>query len=362
MIKIKYKKNNSNFFKELKQEVQKTLTERLISKANHVIHFKLVFYTVLFVGFYSLIFTTLASISFIALVASYCLLGLSGILLAFNASHDAVHDTLFKNKKMNNIIHYVVFNLQGVNATLWKKRHLFSHHLFPNVDGCDADIDDNQFIRLSERHELKSFHRFQHIYAFLLYGLYTLHWILIKDFVYLKKKKVANMTNLSYSNGFVFETIMLKGLYFLYMLGLPLMLTDLSVIDVVLAFFIMHLFISIFFVLTLIISHLTMETAFPKADSDGFLPFNYYEHQLSVSMDYHPTNKLANFIFGGFNSHSAHHLFPNIQHTLYTQITPCIQKMTTKHKLVYNRLSILKSIQSHYQFLKKLGQDGVNNT
>ena len=247
--------------------------------------------------------------------------------------------------------------MQGVNATLWKKRHISSHHIFPNVDGCDADIDDNPFIRLSEGHGHKSFHKYQHIYATFLYCLYTLHWILIKDFVYLKKKRVANMTNLSYSKGFIAETILLKILYICFILVLPTIFTDYSFTAILGAFLLMHFFISIFFVLTLIISHLTMETAFPKVDENGELPFNYYEHQLSVSMDYHPKNKIANWIFGGFNSHSAHHLFPNVKHTLYTQITPCIQRKAKEYQLPYHELSIIKAIESHYLFLKKLGNE-----
>jgi hypothetical protein len=82
----------------------------------------------------------------------------------------------------------------------------------------------------------------------------------------------------------------------------------------------------LFFVLTLIISHLSLETDFPKADDQGYLPYDYYEHQLAVSLDYHPTSRLANWIFGGFNSHAAHHLFPGLPHTVYTIITPAIKK------------------------------------
>lgn len=163
------------------------------------------------------------------------------------------------------------------------------------------------------------------------------------------------MTNLSYSKGFILETIMLKIFYFGYTIGLPILFTNHSFTEIGIAFLIMHLFISIFFVLTLIISHLTLETVFPKANEKGELPFDYHEHQLSVSMDYHPTSKLANWIFGGFNSHSAHHLFPNLKHTLYTHITPYIEQKANKYDLPYNKLSMFDAIKSHFLFLKELG-------
>ena len=354
-MKIKFKPSNSDFYKELNLKVSTILTDEVIEKSKRILKVKFFFYFITFIALYGSLFTDLISKNFPLLVLTYTLLGLSGILLAFNASHDAVHDSLFTNKKFNSITHFIIFNLQGVNATLWKKRHLSSHHLFPNVDGCDADIDNNSFIRLSNSHKLKEVHKFQHLYAPFLYSLYTLHWIFVKDFIYLSKKEVANMKDLSYSRKFVLEVILLKLFYLLYIIVIPYYFLEIALTEIIISFFIMHGVISIFFVLTLIISHLTTETSFPKYDENGFLPSCYHEHQLSVSLDYHPTSIIANWIFGGFNSHAAHHLFPKIPHTLYTVITPEIQEMAIKFSMPYNELSIINAIHSHFKYLKKLG-------
>jgi linoleoyl-CoA desaturase len=355
-MKIKFKPSNTDFFKVLNDRVEEILTADLLLKSKQIMKLKFFFYLVLHILLFGTLFLDIVSNNFILLCIAYSLFGLSGILLAFNASHDAVHNTLFKSKKLNSIAHYVIFNLQGVNATLWKKRHISSHHIFPNVDGCDADIDNNPFIRLSKTHNRKWNHRFQHLYAPLLYCAYTLHWILIKDFIYLSKKEVANMKNLKYSKLFIFEVFILKALYFSLILLLPSYLSDLSLSSWAVAFIVMHSFISIFFVLTLIISHLTTETSFPTPDNKGILPTCYHEHQLSVSLDYHPTSKFANWIFGGFNSHAAHHLFPKLPHTLYTYITPTIQETAIIYSMPYNELSIIKAVQSHFQYLKELGK------
>lgn len=354
-MKIKFKPSNSIFFKELNSNISVILTDEVIDKSKWVLKGKFFFYFLTFLGLYAFLFTDVVANSFPLLITTYTLIGLSGILLAFNASHDAVHDTLFTTKKYNSITHFLIFNLQGVNATLWKKRHLSSHHLFPNVDGCDADIDNNPFIRLSNSHTLKKIHKFQHFYAPLLYCLYTLHWIFVKDFIYLSKKEVANMKDLEYSKKFIAAVILLKLLYLVYIIVIPYYFLEVGLAKILISFFIMHGVISIFFVLTLIISHLTTETSFPKYDENGFLPTCYHEHQLSVSLDYHPTSKFANFIFGGFNSHAAHHLFPKLPHTLYTIITPEIQKAAAKFSMPYNELSIINAIHSHFQYLKKLG-------
>lgn len=355
--KIRFKKTSSSFFIELQEKVDEVLTAPLIQKADRLLKVKFFFYSLLFVSLYANLYNPFLISNLFFLTINYTFLGLSGILLAFNCSHDAVHNTFSKNRYVNAILYYFTFNLQGVNARLWKKRHITSHHIFPNVDGCDADIDDNPFIRLSELYIHKKHHRYQHIYSPLLYCLYTLHWILIKDFIYLGKKEVANMKNQTYSASFVAELVLLKLGYFSYMILLPYLLTDLTLPHILLSFFVMHVVISLFFVFTLIISHLSMETEFPTVDESGSLPFDYYEHQLAVSLDYHPTNNTANWIFGGFNSHSAHHLFPRLPHTLYPVITPIIKQTALKYNLPYHEKSIHKAILSHFRYLKKLGQN-----
>ncbi len=355
-MKIKFKKKSSEFYQELITETNSILTKTELKKAKWLLQFKFAFYFLVFIALYINLFNPLLIHHWVLIYLNYIFLGLFGILLAFNSAHDCVHDTFSHNKKLNQLIYYITFNLQGVNSRLWKKRHIASHHIFPNVDGCDADIDNNPFIRLSENHEKKILHKYQHLYATVLYCLYTLHWIFVKDIIYLSKSELANLKNQTYSFSFITELILLKVFYLSYLIVIPYLLTDIPLLTIITAFLLMHFVISIFFVLTLIISHLTTETEFPKIDSNGFLPYDYYEHQLAVSLDYHPGSKLANWIFGGFNAHSAHHLFPKLPHTTYNLISPTIKSLAIKYKLPYNEMSIVDAIFSHYRYLKKLGQ------
>jgi linoleoyl-CoA desaturase len=353
--KIKFKKNASAFYPELKKEVAELLHKNILNKARNEMLFKFAFYSLLYIALYFCIYIPFVAANFYLLLISYVLFGLTGILLAFNCAHDCVHNTFSKNKRVNSIVFYCVFNSQGVNSRLWYKRHIASHHIFPNVDGCDADIDDNPFMRLSPHQKLRKHQKYQHLYAVFLYLVYTLHWIFVKDFIYLKKKNLANLKNQTYSLAFIAELIFLKLLYLTFLIVLPTIFTTATFQQIMIAFIAMHFIISLFFVLTLIISHLCQETEFPIVNENGELPYDYYEHQLAVSLDYHPESKFANFIFGGFNSHTAHHLFPNLQHTLYTHITPLIREKAIKHKLPYNEKSIPRAIRSHFEYLKKLG-------
>tara|TARA_B110001454_G_scaffold219194_1_gene251306 strand:- start:60814 stop:61266 length:453 start_codon:yes stop_codon:yes gene_type:complete len=74
--------------------------------------------------------------------------GVSILLFALNASHDAAHGAFSRHPWINTIVLYIPFSILGVDPEMWRIRHLKSLHKFPNIDHCDADIDENPFVRL----------------------------------------------------------------------------------------------------------------------------------------------------------------------------------------------------------------------
>lgn len=356
-MKLHFATGKKDAFAQDLQSVSNRYIRRynLIPRAKKILWLKLIFYSLCFCLSYLWLVTDVTP-AFSKLILQYILLGFSGLLLAFNAAHDAVHSTFSKRREINRMIYTLTFNLQGLSGYLWRIRHLASHHVFPNVDGCDADIDDNPFIRLSPHQSGSAWHRYQHIYATLLYTVYTLHWMLFKDVHYMIKKDLANLRNLRHTPEAIAQVFLWKAFYFTYIIVLPTILIDCPFLWIIAGFLVMHGVLSVFFVLTLIISHLCEETEFPLADEHGTLPFNYHQHQLAVSLDYHPRSYLANWIFGGFNAHAAHHLFPRMPHTCYPQLTKIIQRVSKANGYPYNELSIPKAVRSHYRFLKRVGQ------
>jgi linoleoyl-CoA desaturase len=148
----------------------------------------------------------------------------------------------------------------------------------------------------------------------------------------------------------------LKIAYFTLILVLPLLFAGWTWWYILLCFGIMHHIISLFFILTLAISHLSDATIFVTLDASKAIDMTYFQHQLAVSVDYHPKSVLANWIFGGFNAHAAHHLFPNVPHSLYPSITPYIQQAASKFNYDYHNMNLLKAVKSHYTYLRLLGE------
>lgn len=355
-VKINFKEDDSTFFTDLIESTKNLLSPEKLKKAIRIVQLKFIVYSLMLVfGYFSLI-THLFGNHFLSLLGSYLLIGTAGLFLAFNSGHDAAHETFSSKPWVNAVVYYFTFNIQGVNSRLWKMRHIHSHHPFPNVDGCDVDIDENPLMRLSPSHPFKKHHKYQYLYASFFYLFYTLHWILVKDFKYLRKNELANLNDISHSPWMKLELIGLKVAYFALILGLPLVFAGWTWWYVLLCFGIMHHIISLFFILTLAISHLSDATIFVTLDATKAIEMTYFQHQLAVSVDYHPKSALANWIFGGFNAHAAHHLFPNVPHSLYPKITPFIQKAASKFNYDYHNMNLLKAVKSHYTYLRLLGE------
>ena len=138
--------------------------------------------------------------------------------------------------------------MQGTSARLWKIRHLASHHLFSNVDGCDADVDDNPLIRFSPNHKKKKFMKYQHLYSPFLYSLYFIVWIFAKDFVYLSKKNLANLKNQNYPFWYTIELILLKLFYVAYIIIIPYLILEFSFSEILFSYLLMMVVASNIFI------------------------------------------------------------------------------------------------------------------
>lgn len=249
----------------------------------------------------------------------------------------------------------MAFTLLGANAYLWQLRHVKSHHNFPNVNGCDVDIDDTSFVRRSPNQPRRRYHRYQHLYAPFMFWLVDIHAVFFQDFVYLFKRRLANMEDIRHP---VREYILFFACKFAYlslMLFIPMVLIDLPWWQVGLGWLIMGFVMSTIFISLLIGTHFAEETEFPEVDSEGYLGTGWATHALVASLDWEPESKLANFFVGGANAHAAHHLFPGICHAHYPAITRIIREAASEYGVRYNRTSFLGLLRSNFRFLKKMG-------
>ena len=285
------------------------------------------------------------------LTCCYISFGLIAVLLGFNFAHDFSHNTVFKSKGANNLCFTLLYAMVGAHAEAWKHRHVHSHHYAPNVKDYDSDLQITSLIRVEPGSAHRWFHRYQHFYAPLAYTSYSLYWVFIKDFViYFGDQAVPGRKQLSFHLSFWLQ----KAGYFGYLLVLPLLFAAQPWAVVVAAFLAMHLIQSLFLLFTFFMTHHVETTQYFSADKDGYIQTSWLSNQIKSSNDFYPFSKAANFIFGGFNNHIAHHLFPHIHHVHYPRLNRILYRELLRHGIRPNVTSYFGGVRAHLRHLKHL--------
>ena len=283
---------------------------------------------------------------------AYCVMGIMLVIVFLNLVHEAVHNTLFRRKWLNEAYIYF-FDVLGANSYVWKIRHTRLHHNYPNVMGWDSDIEQSPMARIFPHGKFSRIHRYQHIYLPLLYPLFLLNWLLIRDFKdYFNKKKivwkVARIPKIEYLKLFIF-----KLAFLFYVLILPKYLLDITWLQAITAFCIMIFTASIMALLVLISPHANTENEFPLPDENNQLERTWFLHQLYNTNDVKEDTWFTRFFMGCFNYHIAHHLFPHVHHIFYPEVTKIIEEEAAQNDLPYRSYPLFTALANHYKLLKQ---------
>jgi linoleoyl-CoA desaturase len=306
---------------------------------------KFSFYLICLLATYLTIYKS-HSLTFLSL--AYILYGFTAVLFAFNFAHDLSHDAVFKSKKKNRLFFVLIYTLVGAHAESWKERHIGSHHFAPNVTGYDTDLKISGLIRVDPYSKRKWYHSAQWLYAPIAYMSYSLFWVFAKDLiVFFSEKRTAK-----YSISFVGQ----KLFYLIYILVLPSLFTEIGWWNIFIAFLMMHFSQSLFLLFTFFITHHVESSEYPVIATDGTIQQSWFKNQIISSNDFYPFSRLANFVFGGFNNHIAHHLFPSINHVYYPEVSRIIYDELGKHKITPNETGYFSGIVSHLRLLYVRGQ------
>lgn len=339
---------DSKLLTEIRRKVNQEVIPNL-KLFRAMLFLKLTFYGGLSSVLYYIMYLPISQYQFIL---TNVFLGLTLLLFAFNFAHDFSHNTIFTNKKWNNLGFIAIYTLVGAHAEAWRERHVNSHHFAPNVKEYDTDLQITHLIRVSPDMPYNWYHRFQFIYAPFAYSTYSLYWILIKDFKLVYERIVAGSINA----GYIFSFMSQKIFYFLYLLISPLLFSHQPWEIVMIGFVMMHLVQSIFLLFTFFMTHHVLETTYPETDKDGVIQTSWLMNQVRSSNDMHPFSQLANYFLGGFNNHIAHHLFPHIHHFYYPKLNVVLYQVLREHQVIPNQTTYMGGAISHLRLLKKLSR------
>jgi linoleoyl-CoA desaturase len=138
------------------------------------------------------------------------------------------------------------------------------------------------------------------------------------------------------------------------MIVLPALFIDVKLIIILSAFFILTLFGSLIIILVLLSTHVGEDANFPEPDENNVMPHSWSYHQVLTASDFSTNNTSINFLFGGFNHHVIHHLFPNICHIHYPKLTPILKELALKYGVPYRcEKYLIVAVFSHFKLLKR---------
>ncbi len=286
----------------------------------------------------------------------YMLTGFSMMVLFINSYHDAVHGALF-SKPMLNRRFTMILELFGSNSWLWQRRHMHLHHPYPNVQNWDVDIKQSDIVRIFPDSAQLDLHRYQHIYMWMIYPLYSLNWLYIRDF----KDFFGHRDNYVRRLGPIpkreyFKLFAAKLVNLGYLIGIPILVLDQPWYNILLGWLLMHIAASVLGVIALISTHVDEHAHFPTVPPGGKMDVTWARHQMMVTKDFSTGSAVANFLFGGFTHHVAHHLFPGVPHTYYPSITPIIRRYAEENNLPYTSYPFHEAVISHFRLLRKNGR------
>ena len=288
---------------------------------------------------------------------TYSFLGIWGVFLGVNVGHDAAHNALFKTKKYNQWFMYI-FDLLGLSSFNWKNRHVSGHHVFSNIMEYDPDIQQSPVVKIFPQDKRRKFHRFQWLYMPFIYAIFIPRWVFYRDFKDLFYKKIGGFSNRPYPVSEILIMIVFKILYVTYVVFLPCYASGLSLWVFILAFALLMVCSSITIVVILLTTHMLEDSCFPEPDEYGVMPYSWSKHQVITTSNYATESKIITHLFGGFNHHVIHHLFQNICHIHYPQLTRILKKVAEKHNVPYqSRKYILPAMYSHFKLLYNNGND-----
>ena len=285
------------------------------------------------------------------------LLGVFTAAIGFNIQHDGGHHAYSRSRWVNTLT-AMTLELLGGSTYLWHWKHDVFHHTYVNIAGHDTDIDLGMLARLSPHQPRRTFHRWQHLYLWVFYGVLAIKWQLIGDF----RKSSAG--------GWATGRSPARGAGTWWSSGgqgrllhprlrdpdaVPLGRRRARLLRVV------GVVAGILLSLVFQVAHCVEEAEFPLPDADtGRIeralgdPPGGDERELRAGQ---PRHHVA---VGGLNFQIEHHLFPRISHVNYPALSRLVEETCKEFGVRYTAFTSFRAgIASHYRWLRRMGTAGA---
>ncbi len=285
-----------------------------------------------------------------ALVVVLCLLAALGL------AHDASHGALSRLNRLGAF----VFDLVGVNGYVWHFDHVVAHHTTPNVSRYDANLYGWGPIRLDPHSPHRPWHRFQHLYAPLIYATASLYKVYLGDFLAIGRTRADAYLPPQHSAATLARMVLFKAWSILFTLVIPLAVTG-KVAPVVAGYLLGHVCNGLLMGAIFQPTHTNELVAWPRPDPAGQMATSFDAHVLATAADFAVTSRWVTWLAGGLNIHAVHHLFPGVPHLQLPAAAAVVADAAAAHGLRYLTFPTWSAaLASHFRALKRLGEGAAS--
>lgn len=282
-------------------------------------------------------------------------LGLAVAGIGFNVQHDGGHGA-FSRKKLGNRLTARALDLVGGSSYIWNYKHNIFHHHYTNVEGVDDDLRAEPFLRLAPGQPRYWFHRFQHLYVWLLYAFFPPKWAWIDDLRDVIRGRAAGH-RIERPKGWDLAWLLGAKLLFAgWTWVIPLLLHSWWQVLAIYGFVALVVGTTIGTVFQL--AHCVEEAEIVKRpEGQERMQRSWAEHQLATTADFAPRSRFLSWYLGGLNFQVEHHLFPRVCHIHYPELARVVSGVCAESGVPHHtHPSLWRALRSHVRFLKRMGR------
>jgi len=282
---------------------------------------------VLLVQFYSALMTCVY-FGFIKGSWAACLaLGPVATFMAVNVGHTVMHGGFSLNPIVN-LLGRCLWDAGGYAACCWNIEHQI-HHQAPHTS-IDLQTARGTGMRFFEHQEPMWIYRYQMYYMWFLFVLYSPASWVMHSYKTLFKYPTVRPFDKALHVGF-------KLCFFVLPIAFSFRFLPFSI--AARNFVIFAVSMSYFSIFTLFVQH-----------EDAYLPEDEKEpwsiRQVTTSVSWRSHSAIFEWLFGYFNYHIEHHLFPGLNPSVYPKIQPIVKSICQKHGVRYKHVSYAELVGS----------------
>lgn len=274
------------------------------------------------------IFTTILN----ATITGFCL-----IFLTFNLLHDSSHYAISSSYKVNEFLSRMIQACISWNHYLWFRHHVYAHHSFTGEDNADPDLCNYKpFFQKRHNDKLKYPIPNQEKWIIPIIGFFPGQYFgqVVQYFLFMFKETIWGVR---IDNSKCFKPLELTCYIFFTYFFYSQVYTD------TLSFFIKLFILNMFYFLCIAPNHdtneSTVENHTPNTDDWG-------ENQVRSSANFGTNSIIINELFGGINYQIEHHLFPDVCHVHYPEISIIVKETCKEFNIPHVELSWFDAIKS----------------